>query len=75
MPKLTRRDFIKSAAALSALPILAQASDKESHPTLSFIHVTDSHMDLGDENSVEAMETMASFINKNYKNIDFVLFG
>ncbi len=75
MPKLTRRDFIKSAAALSALPIMTQASDKESHPALSFIHVTDSHMDLGDENSVEAMETMASFINKNYKDIDFVLFG
>ncbi len=75
MAKMTRRGFLKNAAILSTLPVLAEATSTVSQPTLKFIHVTDSHMDLGDENSVEAMELMANFINKNYQDLDFVLFG
>ena len=59
--------------ALSALPLVANESHKEE--TLKFIHITDSHMDLSDTDSVEAMELMSAFINENYKDLDFVLFG
>ena len=68
-----RRGFFKTTLALGAAPLLANASTKKD--TLKFIHVTDSHMDLTDSDSVEAMELMASFINTNYKDLDFVLFG
>ncbi len=73
MKKISRRKFIKTALTISALPLMAQAKTKENN--LRFIHITDSHMDLSDDNSVEAIELMVNFINKEYKNIDFVLFG
>ena len=72
MQKLSRRNFIKSALAVSALPLVANAKNEQS---LKFIHATDAHMDLSDSDSVEAMELMVAFINKNYKDVDFVLFG
>jgi len=72
MQKLSRRNFIKSALAVSAMPLVATAKTQQS---LKFIHVTDSHMDLSDADSVEAMELMVAFVNKNYKDLDFVLFG
>lgn len=68
-----RRGFFKTAAALSLAPFALNAAQEE--PTLRFIHITDSHMDLSDSDSVEAMELMSSFINANYKELDFVLFG
>jgi len=74
MPKISRRNFFKSALAIGALPLVGYADTKVSSD-LKFIHITDSHMDLGDADSVEAMELMVSFINKNYKDLDFVLFG
>ena len=73
VPKISRRNFIKNAIALSTLPIIASANSKEDN--LRFIHITDSHMDLSDENSIEAMELMVTFINEKYTNIDYVLFG
>ncbi len=77
--KKTRRNFMKSALALGVLPLALVAEDKtkkeEEDRTLRFIHITDSHMDLQDEESVEAMENMVTFVNKEYKNLDFVLFG
>ncbi len=74
MSKLTRRNFLKSAVALSSMPLLATAADNKKE-TLKFIHVTDSHMDLSNNDTVEAMQLMAEFINNNYKDLDFVLFG
>jgi len=74
MAKISRRNFLKSAVALSSMPLLATASDNKKE-TLKFIHVTDSHMDLSDNDSVEAMQLMSEFINNNYKDLDFVLFG
>ncbi len=68
-----RRSFFKKAIALSAIPLVANETNKAQ--TLKFIHITDSHMDLSDSDSVEAMELMSHFINKNYKDLDFVLFG
>jgi len=74
MPKISRRNFLKTAAALSSMPLLATAQETKKE-IVKFIHVTDSHMDLSDPDSVEAMELMAEFINNNYKDLDFVLFG
>jgi len=72
MQKISRRNFIKAALAVSALPLVSTA---QSEQNLKFIHVTDSHMDLSDDNSIEAMELLVSFVNENYKDLDFVLFG
>ena len=74
MTKLSRRNFLKGAVALSSMPLLTNAADTKAE-RLKFIHVTDSHMDLSDSDSVEAMQLMAEFINNNYKDLDFVLFG
>lgn len=74
MSNISRRNFLKGAAAVTTMPLASLASEKPNQ-TLKFIHITDSHMDLSDNDSVEAMELMASFINKNYKDLDFVLFG
>jgi len=74
MSKISRRNFLKTAVAVSSMPLLASAQETKKE-TLKFIHVTDSHMDLGDNDSVEAMWLMAEFINNNYKDLDFVLFG
>ena len=73
-----RRGFLKGALALTTLPIFGNAKDsekEESKDALKFIHITDSHMDLNDDESIEAIENMVEFINKNYKDLDFVLFG
>ena len=75
MPEITRRGFIKGALSLSAAPLVLGADSTKKTKSLKFIHVTDSHMDLQDEDSVEAMKIMVAFINKNYKDLDFVLFG
>lgn len=77
MKKVTRRGFIKSLFALSIVPLGLNAEDKrnEEKENLKIIHVTDSHMDLQIEDSVEAMELMVEFINKEHKDLDFVLFG
>ncbi len=73
MQKISRRSFIKNTLAMTTLPLLAQAKTKEDD--LRFIHITDSHMDLSDEESINAMELMVTFINENYKDLDFVVFG
>jgi len=74
MSIVSRRNFLKSAVALSSMPLLATASDNKKE-TLKFIHVTDSHMDLSDNDSIEAMKLMVTTVNQNYKDLDFVLFG
>ena len=75
MEKISRRGFIKGAAAMTALPFMAQAKETKKVETLKFIHITDSHMDLSNSDSVEAMELMTEYINKEYKDLDFVVFG
>ena len=76
---ISRRNFIKSTALVSMFPFLANAEEtkkeEKTKETLRFIHVTDSHMDLGNEESVDAMKLMVEYINKHYKALDFVLFG
>jgi Icc protein len=76
MRPLSRRGFIKSSMIFSMLPLVSYAKDSDKiNETLKFIHITDSHLDLADESSVEALEGMVEFLNKNYKDLDFVLFG
>jgi Icc protein len=74
MSKITRRNFIKTALVATTLPLISSAKS-ENTQNLKFIHITDSHMDLGNDASVEAIEIMVKFINENYKDLDFVLFG
>ncbi|WP_456452085.1 metallophosphoesterase family protein [Hydrogenimonas sp.] len=68
----TRREFLKTAAALAAMPLLASSDEV---PTLRFLHVTDSHMDLHHPKTVEAMELLVATVNRDYPHLDFVLFG
>jgi len=75
MAKITRRNFLKTTAVLSTLPLMAKEKEVSTKEVLRFIHVTDSHMDLQDEESVDAIALMVEVINKNYKDLDFVLFG
>ena len=74
MSKISRRNFIKSTLAFGAMPLVAGAN-ATSKQNLKFIHITDSHLDLADANSIEAMELMVEFVNENYKELDFVVFG
>jgi len=73
MSNITRRGFLQGALSIGALPLVLNAS--ENNTNLKFIHITDSHMDLNDNDSIKAMELMVDFINKEYKDLDFVLFG
>ncbi|WP_295421463.1 metallophosphoesterase [Sulfurovum sp.] len=75
MAKISRRRFFKGAAAMTAIPFLAEAKETEGKERLKFIHITDSHMDLGNEESVEAMELVVEHINNHFKDLDFVVFG
>jgi len=72
MKKLSRRSFIKSALAVSTFPLVINAKSEQN---LKFIHVTDSHLDLNDSDTISALELMVTFVNDNYKDLDFVLFG
>ncbi len=71
----SRRTFIKTAAVLGSMSLIASESEKVNTPTLKFIHATDTHMDLSNKSSVKSMELMVSHINKNYKDLDFVILG
>jgi Icc protein len=70
---ISRRGFFKTAVALGAMPLMANTDTVAQK--LKFIHVTDSHMDLADKESVDAMKLMVEFVNTEYKDLDFVLFG
>ncbi|MFK5938350.1 MAG: metallophosphoesterase [Sulfurimonas sp.] len=75
MKKISRRGFLKSALAMSAMPLIANEKKTKDTNSLKFIHITDSHMDIADENSIEAMKLMVEFVNTEYKDLDFVCFG
>jgi len=70
----SRRDFLKTALVTTTLPLLAQANTQP-EKSLKFIHITDSHMDLNDTDSVDALKLAVDFINTHYKDLDFVCFG
>ncbi len=72
MKELSRRNFLKGAALTATMPLLASTQKKKN---LKFIHVTDSHMDLSDQESIDAVKLMVEYINTNYTDLDFVCFG
>ncbi len=73
MANISRRGFLKGALAVGAMPLMARPATP--NETLKFVHITDSHMDLANPDSVEALELAVSFLNENYKDLDFVMFG
>ena len=75
MADISRRGFLKGALATASLPLMTYAGTKDTTNSLKFIHITDSHMDMQDEDSIEALKYAVAFINKNYKDLDFVCFG
>ncbi len=72
---MTRRNFLTAAATLTAVPLVAASDTHSQEESLKFIHVTDSHMDLDKEQTVEAIKRLVAFLNREYKDLDFVLFG
>ena len=75
MKEISRRGFLKGALAVGAIPLTLNADKNTKNKSLKFIHITDSHMDLADTNSVDAIKLMVEFVNENYKDLDFVCFG
>jgi len=77
MQKISRRNFFKGAAALAAMPLVAaeQSVEAKKPSSLKIVHVTDAHMDMGNPDSVEALEIAVTYLNSHYKDLDCVLFG
>ncbi len=62
-----------AASAPVAMP--TQADKPAIKETIRFIHVTDTHLDLQNPQSVLMVERFAEKVATNYSDIDFVLFG
>jgi len=77
MANNTRRNFFKGAVALAAMPLMAaqKSNTKKKTNTLKMVHITDAHMDMGNPDSVEALKMAVTYLNKNYPDLDCVLFG
>ncbi|MRI83065.1 MAG: hypothetical protein C6I00_01465 [Nitratiruptor sp.] len=66
---MERRDFLKVALGAATLPVWAGGEP------VRFLHVTDSHLDLQEPESIEALKLLVRSINFKYPEVDFVLFG
>ena len=86
MTSITRREFVRhSAAVLVAGAAASQAVDGpqsqaaegsgEKGETLRFIHITDTHLDLGMPQTVKWLEMAVEKINRDFSSAQFVLFG
>lgn len=82
MKSITRRDFLTLGAGVlaggvvaSALPGVELLPTTKLTRTLRFIHIADSHMDLGRPQTVTWMEKFIETVNRDFKTIDFVLAG
>jgi len=77
MKKLTRRNFFKGVATLATIPLVANETKTETTITnsLKVVHITDAHMDMGNPDSVEALEMAVTYLNTHYPDLDCVLFG
>lgn len=86
MTSTTRRNFLKHGAAalaagaagsrLAGCPSsqAAEGSGRKGE-TLRFVHVTDTHLDLGKPQTVEWVEMLVDKINRDFSTAQFVLFG
>jgi len=76
MKNTSRRNFFKGAVvALATMPLMATEATQKKQNSLKLVHITDAHMDLGNPESVEALKMAVNYINKNYPDLDCVLFG
>ena len=77
MQKISRRNFFKGAVALAAIPLVAaeQKVEPKKPSALKVVHITDSHMDMADPDSVEALKMAVTYLNTHYPDLDCVLFG
>jgi Icc protein len=81
MESVSRREFLKNGAlglagctfALSFVGNQSSATTQNGH--LRFIHVTDTHLDLGSPKTVSWVEKLIYKINREFSSVDFVLFG
>lgn len=85
--QMTRRTFLKGTAAFTAgtvasgflgcqrVSLTDTTSGAEDEEVLKFIHVTDSHLDLGKPKTVKWVELLVEKINADFSSVDFVLFG
>lgn len=81
MESISRREFLKNGAlGLAGCTLASGFVGCRSLPTaqdeqLRFIHVTDTHLDLGSPKTVSWVETLVDKINSEFSAVDFVLFG
>ncbi len=81
MGSLSRRKFLKNGAlglagcTLGSSIVGCQSSSTTQGGDLRFIHVTDTHLDLGSPKTVCSVETLVDKINSEFSAVDFVLFG
>ncbi len=90
MKPITRRSFLKksllglagygltsrlpgSFSAIASNGRVASANLKDEY--LNFIHITDTHLDLGKPQTVSWLELFVERVNKDFSHIDFVVFG
>jgi Icc protein len=75
MKALSRRNFFKGAAVLATIPLVSTQAKEHKNPSLKIVHITDSHLDLGNPDSIEALKMAVTYLNREYPNLDCVLFG
>ncbi len=81
MESISRREFLKNGAlGLAGCTLASSFVGCQSSPTtqdgyLRFIHVTDTHLDLGNPKTVTWVEMLIDKINREFSSVDFVLFG
>ena len=81
MESFSRREFLMNGAlGLAGCTLASSFVGCQSLPTsqdgyLRFIHVTDTHLDLGSPRTVTWVEMLADKINREFSSVDFVLFG
>ncbi len=90
MKPISRRNFLKtgmlglaSCTIASRLIGSVSATASKGHAPLSssrdadlrFLHVTDTHLDLGKPDTVTWVEMLVERINRDFPNADFVVFG
>ena len=75
MKTISRRNFFKGAAALATIPLMANEEKRNINNSLKLVHITDAHMDVSNPDSVEALKMAVKYLNKNYPDLDCVVFG
>ena len=75
MANSSRRNFFKGAIALATVPLMASEAKSKKQNSLKIVHITDAHMDVANQESIDALKMAVRYLNKNYPDLDCVLFG